>query len=268
MRLSVDHRTVYRFSSAQHRLVQMLRMTPENSHDQTVAAWRIDVDCDAKMRKARDGFGNFGTMLYVEGPVEHIEIIVSGEVLTSHSDGVLHGATEVFPPELFLRATDLTPADPAIATFARDHAGMGSLLSSLHRVNEALHARFGVDLGRPEPGLDAATAFGRDTGTPRDLAHIFAVAARSLGAPTRYISGYHLAAERHAPTPHGWAEAHIEGIGWIAFDPCTGRCPEEDYVRVANALDAIGAAPVAGSRLGEGDEELDVDVDVTVARNE
>ena len=32
-----------------------------------------------------------------------------------------------------------------------------------------------------------------------------------------------------------------------------------------SALDAAGAAPVAGSRLGEGDEELDVDVSV-VAR--
>jgi hypothetical protein len=31
---------------------------------------------------------------------------------------------------------------------------------------------------------------------------------------------------------------------------------------VAVALDSAGAAPVAGSRLGEGDEELDVDLHV------
>ena len=266
MRLSVDHRTIYRFSEPQGRLVQMLRMTPENNHDQTVATWRIDVDCDAKMRRALDGFGNLGTMLYVEGPVEGIEITVSGEVLTSHSDGVLHGATEVFPPELFLRPTTLTPADPAIAGFAREHVEEGDMLSALHRLNEALHARFGVANERPEPGMDAAAAFKRETGTPRDLAHIFAVAARSLGAPTRYVSGYRLAAEQRAPTPHGWAEAYVEGIGWIAFDPCAGRCPEEDYVRVANALDAAGAAPVAGSRLGEGVEELAVDVTVSRVR--
>ena len=28
--------------------------------------------------------------------------------------------------------------------------------------------------------------------TPRDLAQIFCVAARSLGAPARFVSGYHL----------------------------------------------------------------------------
>ena len=53
------------------------------------------------------------------------------------------------------------------------------------------------------------------------------------------------------------------GIGWVAFDPSTGRSPEDDYVRVANALDSAGTAAVAGSRLGEGDEVLDVDITVS-----
>ena len=264
MRLTIDHRTVYRFSEPQRRLVQMLRMTPGNSHDQTVAAWRIDVDCDAKMRSARDGFGNIGTMLYVEGPVDGIEITVSGEVLTSHSNGVLHGAHEVFPPALFLRHTILTPADPAIAAFARGTAGDATALGSLHRINKALHERFAVDHARPDPALDAGSAFALERATPRDLAHVFIVAARSLGAPARYVSGYQLAEERHSPTPHGWAEAHVEGLGWIAFDPCSGRCPQDDHVRIANALDSSGAAAVAGSRLGDGDERLDVDVAVTM----
>lgn len=263
MRLSIDHRTAYRFSTPQARLVQMLRMTPENSHDQTVATWRIDVDRDARMRAGRDGFGNAVTMLYVDGPIDAIEIAVTGEVLTSHSDGVLHGVRETLPPALFLRATRATPTDDAIAAFAGGIAGEGMPLASLHRLNDALGERFAVDHGRPEPGLDAGAAFTRDTATSRDLGQIFAVAARSLGVPARYVSGYSVLDGSHQPTPHGWAEAYIDGIGWIGFDPVTARCPEEGYVRVACALDAAGAAPVAGSRLGDGREELDVDVSVS-----
>jgi hypothetical protein len=30
----------------------------ENFDDQTVAHWRIDVDCDARLRRGQDGFGN------------------------------------------------------------------------------------------------------------------------------------------------------------------------------------------------------------------
>ena len=37
---------------------------------------------------------------------------------------------------------------------------------------------------------------------------------------------------------------------------------DESYVRVAIGLDAAGAAPVAGFRLGEGEEELRAEVSV------
>ena len=139
------------------------------------------------------------------------------------------------------------------------------MLQRLHRINAALHARFAVERGRGEPGLDAAAAFAREAVSPRDLAQIFCVAARWEGAPARFVSGYHLweINGEHRPAPHGWAEAHVAGLGWVGFDPTTGMSPEESYVRVAVALDAAGAASVAGSRLGEGTEELDVDVTVS-----
>ncbi len=263
MRLSIDHRTVYRFREPQRRLVQMLRMTPENHHDQTVASWRIDVDCDATMRSAHDGFGNATTMLYVAGPIAAIEITVTGEVLTSHSSGVLHGANETFPPALFLRATAVTHADPEIAKFADAVAGGEATRGELERINDALYARFAPDPARPEPGLTAGDAFKREAGTARDLAQMFLVAARHLGAPARYVSGYRLTDGEGLSTPHGWAEAFVEGVGWVGFDPSTGRSPGDDHVRVAVALDSLGAAAVAGSRLGEGDNAPDVEISVS-----
>ena len=265
MRLSVDHRTTYRFSVPQARVVQLLRLTPGNSHDQTVASWRVHVDCDARMRDGCDGFGNRVTMLYAEGPLTTIEIAVHGEVLTSHSAGVVLGVAEPLPPALYLRATDATAPDPEIAAWAAEAAGGGTPVERLHALNRALPARFTIERGRGEPGLAAGAAWARDGVTPRDLAQIFCVAARSLGVPARFVSGYHLweVDGEHRPAPHGWAEAHVAGLGWIGFDPTTGMSPEEEYVRVAVALDAAGAAPVAGSRLGEGAEELEVDVAVS-----
>ena len=264
MRLTIDHRTTYRFSEPQARLVQMLRLTPQNSHDQTIAEWRIDVDHDAKMRDGCDGWGNAVTMLYVEGPIDGIEIAVSGEVVTSHSDGVLHGVDERFPPPLFLRDTAATPRDAAIARWAAGIAGDLEPLAALHRINAGLAERFAIDPRRVGAVRDAPEAWAAERVTARELAQVFAVAARSLGAPARYLTGYSLATGDHRPSPHGWAEAHVPGIGWIGFDPCTGLSPQEHHVRVAVALDAAGAAPVAGSRLGDGDERLDVEVNVGV----
>ncbi|MDO7844435.1 transglutaminase family protein [Sphingomonas immobilis] len=263
MRLTIDHRTVYRFSEPQARLTQLLRLSPEDTYDQSVTGWSLHVDCDARMREGRDGFGNKVTMLYVEGPITGIEIAVSGEVLTNPSHGVVNGAAEPLPPPLFLRATPLTERDDAIAAFANDAvAGENDPVARMHALNGAVRKQFTLDEGRPVSGRTAAEAFGLKTATSRDLAHILATAARSLNVPARYVSGYSTVDADDAPAPHGWVEVHIDGLGWVAFDPWTGICADEAYARIAVALDAAGAAPVAGSRLGEGDEEMDVDVHV------
>ena len=153
MRLTIDHRTTYTFTAAQGRVVQLLRMTPPDTHDQTVADWHIAVDCDARMREHRDGFGNRTTMLYAEGPLDRIEISVSGEVVTSHSDGVLHGTAEPLPPRLFLRTTPATVANATLSAFAREHVDGGEPIAGLHRLNMAVRDRFRLVRGRPEAGL-------------------------------------------------------------------------------------------------------------------
>lgn len=273
MRLRVDHRTAYRFSEPQARVVQLLRMTPADTDQQTIADWRILVGCDARLKPTRDGFGNIATMLYAEGPLDEIEITVTGEVLTGPSNGsvngIVSGAAEPFPPALYVRSTPMTAAGEAMLAFAQEAtAGEGPLLDRLRALNHAVHARFPVVDGRPAMGRSAREAFAGGETTVRDLAHIFIASARAIGAPARYVSGYSLIAARGEtqPTPHGWAEAWVEdgdaGGNWVGFDPGMGLCAAEEYVRVAIGLDAGGAAPVAGSRLGDGRECLDVEIEV------
>lgn len=248
MRLSVDQRTLYRFARPRSRIVQMLRLTPDDNDDQAIANWDVHVDCDARLRTGRDGFGNRTVMLYVEGPVETIELFVSGEVLTNPASGMVHGSVEPLPPALYLRATDLTPAEPLIAAFALGAGGSThDGLERLHLINGALHRRCSWQANTDLRGV--SRAFEHQSAAAADLAQMFIAAARSLGVPARYVSGYR-AASGDLATPHAWAECFVEGLGWVTFDPATGRSADEGYVRVAVALDAAGAAPLAGPGLG------------------
>jgi transglutaminase-like putative cysteine protease len=61
---------------------------------------------------------------------------------------------------------------------------------------------------------------------------------------------------------HAWAEAHIEGLGWVGFDVSNAMCPDERYVRVATGLDYSDAAPVIGTRIGGETESLAVQIQV------
>ncbi|SMF98987.1 transglutaminase family protein [Burkholderia singularis] len=45
---------------------------------------------------------------------------------------------------------------------------------------------------------------------------------------------------------HAWAEAYVEGLGWVGFDPFMNRCPDERYVRTAAGLDYRDTMPVHG----------------------
>lgn len=261
MRIAVEHLTQYRFSEPQSRLVQLLRLTPSDTIDQTVLGWRIDVDCDVRLRDTVDGFGNKVTMLYAEGPIADIAIIVAGQVLTTESNGMVRGSHEPLPEGLFLRMTPRTAGSEALTDFARATFAGGGALDRLHRWNGALADRFGDAPDAPDNGLSAADAFGSPRPSSRDLAHIYIAGARALGVPARYVSGYrqHDGGES---APHGWAEAWVEDLGWVGFDPSTGVSPDEGYVRVAIGLDAPGAATIAGSRLGQGREEMAVDLHV------
>jgi transglutaminase-like putative cysteine protease len=266
MRLFIEHRTDYRFSEPQARVVQLLRMTPGSHAGQNVVDWRVDVDCDARLKPGRDGFGNETHMLYVEGRVDRISLTVTGEVLTEDRAGMIAGTAEPLPPAVFLQKTSCSTADAAIADFARGIAADGgSRLSQIHRLNEALHERLTLDRGRRRGDRDAATTFAEGHGAYTDLAHVFIAATRTMGVPARYVSGHLLrrdAGNELQEAAHGWAEAWIDGMGWIGFDPAGGMCPDDAYVRVAVGLDYRDAAPLSGARIGGGDEELEVGVRV------
>lgn len=272
MRLHVRHRTTYRFDAPQARLVQLARMAPASHAGQAVLAWDLTVDCDARLRPARDGYGNHLTMLYVDGPLTELTVEVAGEVLTEDRAGVVRGGAEPLPAGVFLRETALTRPDAEIAALAQaagDADGGG--LGRLHALTRLLGGRMRFDAIGTAVGRSAADALGQGHGVCQDFAHVFCAAARLLDIPARYVSGHLFRrGERDGgsgeqPAAHAWAEAYVEGLGWVGFDAANGICPDDAYVRVAVGLDYGEAAPLSGARTGGGAERMDVAVTVSQA---
>jgi transglutaminase-like putative cysteine protease len=266
MRIRVAHQTVYRYDPPAKALIQSLRLTPRSHDGQHVSRWRIDLaDADGRLRPFEDSFGNLCHTLSVTGPVETITVLVEGEIETLDTSGVVKGTVERFPEEIYLRVTDLTQPDEAIQSFAEETAaGTQDRLTLLHRLMHGLHETVAYD---PEPTHAATTAiesFAMKKGVCQDLAHIYIACARHLGIPARYVGGYLWRADgvedQHAG--HAWAEAFVPDLGWVGFDPANDTCPAGAHIRVAMALDYLGAAPVRGSRYGGGEEAMAVSVRV------
>lgn len=275
MRLLVDHRTRYSFSEPQLRVVQLLRMIPRDHARQTVIDWRIDVDCDARLREGRDGYGNITTMLYVDGPVTAIELIVRGEVQTEETDGLIEGVGETLPPLFYLRPTLLTAADLAIEALAKELTSGGADRKSLATaLTAAVNDRIRIVSDRTPKTRTAATTLHDGWGNGRDAAQLLISVARVAGLPARFVSGHYLGgpnASSHK-SAHCWAELFCGDLdaesGWIGFDPSTGGNPGASTIRVASGLDAGDATPLSGTRRGGGIEELDVDVRVALRQDQ
>ena len=269
MRIRLAHLTRYQYQGPAKSIIQILRLTPRSHEGQHVVRWRLEIDADARLNKGEDALGNLIHTIYVNGPVSELAVSVEGEIETWETHGVVAGAVERFAPEVYLRDTPLTEADAALKAFARDAAaaGGGDVLARLHALTAAIHREMAFDTAPTDAGTSAAQAFALKRGVCQDLSHVFIAAARALGVPARYVSG-HLAREdgvADQEAAHAWAEAYAPGLGWVGFDPTNAVCPTPYYIRLAIGLDYLGAAPVRGSRVGGGQEQMDVKLHVSHA---
>ena len=260
MRIKVHHETLFHFDTLQKTVLQALRLTPRAFESQHVAAWRIDVDMDCRLAASEDAFGNITHAFTAEGAVERFSVLVEGEIETIDMAGVVRGAREPFPVELYLRPTDLTHGGESVGAFAR--AAIGATTEPLERLHKLMHAcHEAVACEAEGVELSAVKALAAGKGDAASLAHLFIASARMIGAPARCISGYLLREEPVGPQSlHVWAEAHVEALGWVAFDPTNAVCPTDRHIRVACALDHLGARPVRSSHSGAGAGKNDVRV--------
>ena len=268
MQLNVNYTTAYRYEQPTRKIIQLLRVTPASFVGQAVLDWRIDVDCDAKLREDRDGYGNIVHRLYIDRPIRSLAVTVAGRVLTEDKAGVVQGLPHDLPPLVFLRTTPLTEAGPAIQRLADEtDEGDAPVLDKLHRLAARLHDRTRFDTSATGVDTKAEEALAEGHGVCQDFAHIFIAVARRLAIPARYISGhlFRRDGELVQEAAHAWAEAFIPDLGWTAFDPVNGICTDDAYIRVACGLDYRDAAPVAGARAGGGSEDLSVEVRVVEA---
>jgi transglutaminase-like putative cysteine protease len=272
MRLRISHATTYRYDTPPKGVTQLLRLTPRNHDGQYVCDWRIGLSQDCLLHQHEDAFGNITHSFTADGPFSELSVAVEGEVETQDTGGTVTGAVERFPPSLYLRETQLTQPDQAIAEFAETARAENGhdMLALMHALLTALNREIAFDTDPTHAATTAAEAFALRRGVCQDLTHIFIAAARQLGLPARYVGGHFYRTDgiTQQEAGHAWAEVHIEGLGWVGFDPTNGICTTEAHVRVAVGLDYLGAAPVRGTRFGGNGETLKVAVHVDQARRQ
>ena len=263
MHLRIESAISYSYDAPPRNSVQYLRMTPRSGPGQTVEGWRISAP--GALTPWTDAFGNHCHTLNLHDPGRSLRLGVSGTIRTQDTAGVLPAPPgEALSDAVYVRNTDYARPEGAISDFAEAwrETCEKDRLNGLHALTTAIHAEVAYVEGATTVLTTAAEAFANRRGVCQDHAHILIAAARRLGIPARYVSGYLWTggAGEAFSASHAWAECRVEGLGWVSFDPANGVCATDAYVRVAVGFDYATACPVRGVRTGGGAERMETEI--------
>ena len=270
MRIHVQHATEYRYDSPVFLEPHTFRLRPRDDGAQRLLSYRLDISpAPAGRTDCLDQDGNVAVAAWFDRELTGWRVESEFEVETLRgnpfdyvaSAGMLSLAPE-YPEEI---ARSLAPyrqsAPPAdaVGEFAASAAAAaaGRTLEFLGVLNRRLFEGFRHEVRDAGPPRPPEVTLGLQAGTCRDLAVLFAAAARAVGIPTRFVSGYEAgAAEQENPYLHAWAEVYLQGGGWRGYDPSAGLAASTRHVAVAAAAVPALAAPIAGTIRGSAHSQM------------
>ena len=264
MRLSIEHETIYRYDAPVRSSTQYLRMTPRQTPRQNVLQWQLDTPRPAT--QTHDGYGNVLHVLTLDKAVREIRIRAHGVVELLAADVESHDQNGAnLSPLVFLRQTQVTLADEALARFAKGFGSRAPALAGLDELAAAIPQHLPAAQAQGVEPLTAAEAFASGFGSVRDHAHVFISCCRHLGVPARYVSGYVLSQDKDPAriVSHVWTEAWI-AKSWKRFD--LAATPGADHLKLAVGADHLDACPIRGIRTGGGLETMEAHARINVAQ--
>jgi transglutaminase-like putative cysteine protease len=259
LRLSIHHLTRYDFDEPVAHGLQRLRLTPKSTSGQRVAEWSMALEGATLQAEYDDQNHNRTTLISLLPGTRELTVTCTGVVETADSAGVIGRHAGHLPLWHFLDQTAATRPGPRMRALVAGLPVEDDSVATLHRLSAGVLEAVEYATGHTDVGTSAEEALGSGRGVCQDHAQIFVACARMLGVPARYVSGYLMMNDRiEQEAGHAWAEAHVEGLGWVGFDVSNGISPDQRYVRVATGRDYREAAPVTGISYGARDHAMHV----------
>lgn len=264
MILHINHTTTYRYDAPVDYGLQQLRMTPKKRDGQELVSWEIEIEGGKKELSFSDHHANIVDLISLSPGKQETIIRCSGTVEVTGNAGIIGAHRGFTKLDFFRQATALTQPGTKVRALT-DELGddFETEIARGHALSALILKHMPYESGRTGTETTAEGALTIGAGVCQDHAHVFITAMRSLGYPARYVSGYLMMNDHEdQDATHAWAEAHMEGLGWVGFDVSNGYSPDERYVRVATGFDYSDASPVSGIRYGPSAETMTVQLQV------
>lgn len=260
MRFRVFHRTRYVYRAPVRDSYNEVRLRPATDDKSRLEFFLLKTHPPVRLQHFRDNWFNYVHFFDLPEPHSSLTIEAQSTVNTTspYKDGKPLGVTfaalkadldDMVQPFLgSSKYVDLSPEVWRLGIDIRDER------DDVFEVAEAVMHHIFREWSYAPNTTHAATHMNEVVATKRgvcqDFSHVMIGICRSLGIPTRYVSGYlyngpdsHL---RGAQASHAWCEVHLPGKGWFGLDPTNDTLADERHIKIATGRDYHDAAPVLG----------------------
>jgi transglutaminase-like putative cysteine protease len=284
MKLTIYHRTSYRYARAVMLQAHRLILCPRGGQELRVLANSISCSPPAELVWTQDVFGNLIATATFTDTTAHL--VITSEMTVEQSSLAwpvfrIETSAHSFPFEYSAdEVTDLgalrlpEQTDPAGGLRAWARAFVRSVptdtLSLLKAINSGILDSVTYRMRDEEGTQTALETLALASGSCRDIAALFIETARHLGFGARAVSGYLFDPDMaldDAGSTHAWAEIYLPGAGWIPFDPTHQRIGGAFLIPVAVARSNTQIMPVVGGYTGMPADILSMDVEVQVTES-
>ena len=253
MKLEIVHSTRYRYTGPIAETVMEVRLQPMDGNGQRCIDFGLELSHGVKPRSYMDGFGNHVHYFNLVKPHAGLSVVSRSVVETGIGPDADPGEELV---QDFLRFRAPVKEVAGVRELALRHAvgDLGSPIAiehALDELTETISREFTYDRSVTNVYSAVDDVLELHAGVCQDFAHLFLAVARAMGVPARYVSGYiHTPGDKTVAASHAWAEAWVEGRGWIGFDATHPVRTTPHHVRLAVGRDYTDAAPTRGVYVG------------------
>ena len=287
----VRHVTTYRTTEPVSVCHNIARLRPRETPFQHVRDYQLLIDPEASARTERfDTFGNSATYFSASAGYSTLSVEsqssveVSPPSLPSPAQTPAWDSVGAVPhripgtlgdPRQFLFDSPRIYRDSMFRDYALQSFQPGApLLEAVQSLSSRIFDEFTYDPTATNVSTPIREVFNNKAGVCQDFAHLQIAMLRSIGLPTRYVSGYirtYPAEGQQAlvgsAASHAWLSVYtgdpaIGDNGWVDTDPTNNKFLTDEYITVAWGRDYSDVAPLKGVFVGSGQHELDVEVTV------
>jgi transglutaminase-like putative cysteine protease len=274
-RMRVVHATGYAYKTPVTASYNEARLTPRSDSRQNVIVNRVETAPATRSYRYVDYWGTAVTTFDLHAPHMELQVTSSSVVETDkpeprrksvswddlHSSAVLDRYNEVLGTARY--TPDSKRTDRVARQIAKGRDPQQAVLATVDWVRSELTYVPGTT-GVHSSGLDALR---KGKGVCQDFAHLSLILLRSMGIPSRYVSGYlhpqddAVIGEAVEGESHAWIQAWTGS--WWNYDPTNHTEINEQYVSVGFGRSYADVTPLKGIYLGQGSSDLDVIVEMT-----